>query len=218
MAVTVALVLFPIDLARSLSDEVVVARLGALWIIAATAALLMALALGLLVNALSGLCSALVYLKARELGGEALVDVGAELRSAGAAGPRASVLSAGAWREVLWGLVFVAIDFRLAFVDLVPDAIGYILIAVGLRRLAPEHRAFRHARVVAAIMIVLSLVGLVKSRMTFADASANVTGDPTYLLPKRVGDAELAGATTDPAAINEGRSHNPEGKRIGAPA
>jgi len=62
------------------------------------------------------------------------------------------------FRLVFWGLVFVVLDIHLdESVNLLPDFVGFILVTVGLGRLVTLSGRFRAARVLAAMLIVLSL-------------------------------------------------------------
>ena len=64
---------------------------------------------------------------------------------------------------IFWGLLFVVLDIRISSVDLVlPDFVGYILIAIGLSRLAPHHQWFRTARILAIVLVFVSLTTLVE--------------------------------------------------------
>jgi len=68
-----------------------------------------------------------------------------------------SVPVSAALRRVGWGLVCELIDIRIGHFDVLPDFVGYILIAVGLSALGTLHGHFRRARWIAIAMIALTL-------------------------------------------------------------
>ncbi|MGM0884573.1 MAG: hypothetical protein ACQEXQ_26485 [Bacillota bacterium] len=73
-------------------------------------------------------------------------------------------------RRLGWGLVFQIIDIHIVFFDLLPDFIGYIMMASALHKLSTEHYLFRRAMWVATAMIFLSLPGVVmKSNIAISD-------------------------------------------------
>ena len=62
------------------------------------------------------------------------------------------------FRRIFWGLILVVLDLRLdESIDLLPDFLGFVLVTMGLGLLAPLSGRFRTARVLAAMLIVLSL-------------------------------------------------------------
>jgi hypothetical protein len=66
------------------------------------------------------------------------------------------------FRRIFWGLLLVVIDFRLNGFDILPDFIGFALIAAGAGLLVPLNPRFQTAKIMALILIVLSLVSLVE--------------------------------------------------------
>lgn len=64
------------------------------------------------------------------------------------------------FRRIGWGLVFSLIDFRIMYFDLLPDFIGYILIATALQGLGTIHVAFARAKWAAILMILASLLSV----------------------------------------------------------
>lgn len=64
---------------------------------------------------------------------------------------------AAALRRIGWGLLFELIDIRIGYFDILPDFIGYILLASGLSALGALHPPFRRARWAALAMIPLTL-------------------------------------------------------------
>lgn len=60
-------------------------------------------------------------------------------------------------RLVAVGLLVVFIDIRIDTFDLVSDAIGWLLVAVGARQLVPRHVAYGWVLIVAAVAAALAL-------------------------------------------------------------
>jgi hypothetical protein len=120
--------------------------------------------------------------------------------------------------RIFWGLLFVVLDIRISSVDLVlPDFVGYILIASGLTSLAPHHQWFRTARILAIVLIFVSLTTLVEAGIDSRQAPrwkrewiSTMTGDLSALLPKQVNSARLTRTTRSSSDIDTNRSHNPQ--------
>jgi len=66
------------------------------------------------------------------------------------------------FRRIFWGLLLVVIDFRLNGFDILPDFIGFAIIAAGLSLLVPLNPRFQTAKIMALILTVLSLVSLIE--------------------------------------------------------
>lgn len=64
-------------------------------------------------------------------------------------------------RLIFWGFVLVLVDVRLGTVDVLPDFVGYGMVAIGAGQLAAEAAAFRTARLVAWAMVVPGLLDAV---------------------------------------------------------
>lgn len=64
------------------------------------------------------------------------------------------------FRRIGWGLVFQFIDFRIMNIDILPDFIGYILIATALQELRTVHIAFDKAKWAAIMLILASLLNV----------------------------------------------------------
>ena len=118
---------------------------------------------------------------------------------------------------IFWGLLFVVLDIRISSVDLfLPDFVGYILIAVGLSRLASHDQWFRTARIFAIILIFVSLTTLVEIAVDAKQAPrlkrewiSTLTGELSTLLPRQVGSARLTRVTRSATEIDANRTHNP---------
>ncbi len=120
--------------------------------------------------------------------------------------------------DIFWGLLFVVVDIRLGPIDLIlPDFIGYALISRGLILLAPEHPAFRQARVFALIMCFVSLPSLVDAGSAPMDPAfirrqliSGLTGDLSALFPQKVHSARLLRTTSSRSSISVNRTQNPQ--------
>lgn len=66
-----------------------------------------------------------------------------------------------ALRRLGWGFVLIMIDIHIMFLDILPDFIGYIMVATALHQLGAIHPVFRKAKWIAIIMIFLSLPSLI---------------------------------------------------------
>ena len=81
-----------------------------------------------------------------------------------------SVPVSAALRRMGWGLLFELIDIRILAFDILPDFIGYILLATALSALGSLHAGFSRARWAAIAMIALTLPNvMVESNAGFAD-------------------------------------------------
>jgi len=58
--------------------------------------------------------------------------------------------------QIFWGLVLVAADIRVRTFDILPDFVGYILVAVGLGGLLSASRHFGLARLLSWILVPVS--------------------------------------------------------------
>ncbi|WP_152393556.1 hypothetical protein [Paenibacillus guangzhouensis] len=73
-----------------------------------------------------------------------------------------------AYRLLGWGFVFEVIDFRVFYFDVLPDFVGYIMIATALQQLGSQHGIFKKAKWLSIGMIALSLPHvLMASNVTF---------------------------------------------------
>lgn len=66
-----------------------------------------------------------------------------------------------AYSRIAWGLGLELFDFRIQHFDIFPDALGYLLILIGLVGIVPHNRQFIAGRAAAAILLVESLPRLV---------------------------------------------------------
>ena len=63
--------------------------------------------------------------------------------------------------QIFWGLLLVILSFKINQLDLLPDFIGYILIAVGAGGLVAASGQFIIARYLSWTLVPLSLISLV---------------------------------------------------------
>lgn len=120
--------------------------------------------------------------------------------------------------RIFWGLLLVVLDIRMDSIDIfLPDFVGYILIVSGLTALAPHDKWFRRARLIAFIMIFVSLINFVEVRVDAEQAPklkrewiSIVTGELSNLLPQQVDSAQLVRVTSSGAEIDANRTHNPQ--------
>jgi len=61
--------------------------------------------------------------------------------------------------QIFWGLLLVILDLSINHIDLLPDFVGYILVALGCSGLATESRHFGRAAALSWILVVFSLIG-----------------------------------------------------------
>jgi hypothetical protein len=60
--------------------------------------------------------------------------------------------------QIFWGLLLVILDFRINRIDILPDLIGYILVAVGCAGLAGVSRHFSTASVLSWVLAAFPLI------------------------------------------------------------
>lgn len=65
--------------------------------------------------------------------------------------------------QVFWGLLLVILDVNINRFDVLPDFIGYILVAVGLGGLTGLSRQFATARTCAWVLVPVAVVGMLPS-------------------------------------------------------
>lgn len=59
--------------------------------------------------------------------------------------------------KIFWGLLLILIDINIIIIDILPDFIGYFIIASGLRRLQPFSSYFSKAKGFSISLAILSL-------------------------------------------------------------
>ena len=61
--------------------------------------------------------------------------------------------------QVFWGLLLVILDFNANRIDVLPDFVGYILVAVGSRGLKSASRHFSTASTMSWVLVVFAIIG-----------------------------------------------------------
>jgi len=61
--------------------------------------------------------------------------------------------------QVFWGLLLVILDFKINRIDILPDFLGYILVAIGCSGLASISRHFSTASTLSWILVAFAFVG-----------------------------------------------------------
>ena len=69
--------------------------------------------------------------------------------------------------QLFWGLLFVILDVRVNGIDLLPDFLGYITVAIGARGLIEASDRFRMAANLSWILAILSLPNVFVPRNTW---------------------------------------------------
>ena len=59
---------------------------------------------------------------------------------------------------IFWGLLLVFLNFRIDHVDILPDFVGYILVAVGCSRLSGASRCFPTARSLSCVLVLFDVL------------------------------------------------------------
>lgn len=62
--------------------------------------------------------------------------------------------------RIVWGLLFVLIDLKIEFVDVLPDMLGYLLMASGLWRLQTLNGYFWAGHLSAWLLLIWSVLSL----------------------------------------------------------
>ncbi|WP_339268155.1 hypothetical protein MKY48_29455 [Paenibacillus sp. FSL W8-0187] len=62
--------------------------------------------------------------------------------------------------RIVWGLLLVLVDFKLETVDLLPELLGYLLIASGLWRLQALNGYFKAGHLSAWLLLIWSVLSL----------------------------------------------------------
>lgn len=62
--------------------------------------------------------------------------------------------------QIAWGLGLTLFDFRMNGFDLLPDALGFILILIGLANQPVRQRGFRIAQIAAVILLIGAIAEL----------------------------------------------------------
>ena len=66
---------------------------------------------------------------------------------------------------VFWGILLAMLDFRINGFDLLPDFLGYLLVAIGCTGLISASSLFKPARLIAWILVIFELASLAGARL-----------------------------------------------------
>lgn len=69
------------------------------------------------------------------------------------------------FNKIFWGLLLVILDFRIKQFDVIPDFVGYILVALGCRALATLSSHFSTAALVSWMLVGSSLLRVMTNRL-----------------------------------------------------
>ncbi|RKP53018.1 hypothetical protein D7Z26_14855 [Cohnella endophytica] len=81
-----------------------------------------------------------------------------------------------AYSIIAWGLALELLDFRINNFDLLPDVLGYLLVAIGLSRLKEGRRYFGVARWAAVVLMFFSVLPLIGMESTISLTSGDKPG------------------------------------------
>lgn len=62
--------------------------------------------------------------------------------------------------NIFWGFILIFLDFNINNFDILPDFLGFIIILVGISKLASLSIYFVKAKLFAVISLILSIVNL----------------------------------------------------------
>lgn len=71
--------------------------------------------------------------------------------------------------KIFWGLLLVVLDFNIIYIDILPDFIGYFIIASALSDLQELSTHFYKAKVFGIILAVLSIPAIFKMEINLLD-------------------------------------------------
>jgi serine/threonine protein kinase len=207
----VALVHFPAYVIDGVADSIVRERLGAGWAVVGLAGFGLAVSAALLVNALTGICSALAYLRTREIGGEPVDVASLPIRTVESRVQR--LTAAPANRGLRWVVYGLAILFAVPWLGIVTAALGLVgavLALVGLRALAQYNVWFRAAFLTCTLLACVLVSSLAASGLELDYRAADLAvGDLREAFPERVRSASLDRITDDGSEIGRGRTATP---------
>ncbi|MCW1922413.1 hypothetical protein OKA05_07595 [Luteolibacter arcticus] len=62
--------------------------------------------------------------------------------------------------QIFWGLLLVVLDFQVNQIDVLPDLLGYILVALGCRGLSDASPRFSTAAILAWVLVIMAAVSI----------------------------------------------------------
>jgi hypothetical protein len=102
------------------------------------------------------------------------------------------------FNQIFWGLLLVILDLRLSRIDVLPDFIGYILVALGCGGLVALSSQFSTARIVSWILVVSSLAWFVVTGLGWVFTLVHIALDCVLMWFLLGGVMEFASAKTRP--------------------
>lgn len=85
------------------------------------------------------------------------------------------------FEKIYWGFLFILLSFRIQGIDILPDVVGYILFAIGLRELTSYSDYFRKAGKYNIPMIILSIFSIYQPQSTTEVINFGIFG--VYTIP-----------------------------------
>lgn len=92
-----------------------------------------------------------------------------------------------AYARLFWGLVLIIFSFRIQGFDILPDVVGYLLIAIALLELSRQHGAYGKGIPYAWLMMILSLIGLFQTPTVLTTMKPMSSWDYAVLLLEQTG-------------------------------
>jgi hypothetical protein len=109
--------------------------------------------------------------------------------------------------QIFWGLLLVIVDIRINRLDLVPDFIGYILVAIGCAGLATVSRQFSTASNLSWVLLGFNLLSfLLRGHAFTAFGILNLAVDCAMMWFLLGGVMDLAAAKNRPDMVERASS------------
>ncbi len=78
-----------------------------------------------------------------------------------------------AFAQLFWGFLLIILSFEINEFDILPDAIGYLLVVLAARTLAAHHPRFGTAYVIAIPLFALSVLDLAFAGVEFSGVASS---------------------------------------------
>jgi len=87
-----------------------------------------------------------------------------------------------AMRQTMWGFIFLLVDIRIISFDILPDWIGYLLVAFGCSKAfsLKAIRSFRHAQNTAIILLLIYIAVTIINISTGLSSAVDLNRPPGY--------------------------------------
>jgi len=88
----------------------------------------------------------------------------------------------GAMRQTMWGFIFLLVDIRLISFDILPDWIGYLLVAFGCSKAfsMTAIRSFRYAQLTAVVLLLSYIAITIVNVSTGQSSTVDLNRPPGY--------------------------------------